>query len=576
MKLLHNWVREQAESRPEAPAIVCDGQQVTYGELEASSNRLASLLRANGCKRGDRICFAVPKSPTAIIALLGIMKADCWHVPLDTAGPPSRGIKIVRSSRPRFVLGVGAAAPLLEEIYRTEDLRGCVQVGWLDSCPPADGSFTAAFSWDDLQHCSSAPLSHQNTAEDPAHILFTSGSTGEPKGVVITHANVIHFIQWAVKYFGILSSDRISCHSPLHFDLSYFDIFGAFSRGAQLHLVPPEVSLLPNKLADFIRSSELTQWFSVPSVLSYMARFDVAKPDDFPALKRLLWCGDVLSTPSLIYWMKRLPRVTFTNLYGPTETTIASSFYTVPACPTDDKAAIPIGSGCDGEELLVLDNMLQPVLRGETGDLYIRGVGLSPGYWRDEQKTSAAFLPYTSHENSRIYRTGDLARIGENGLVYFVGRTDSQVKCRGYRIELGEIETALHSLGTLCESAVVAIPNTGLEGNLICCAYVTPDENRNFSKELRVQLGSLLPSYMLPSRWMALDRLPTNANGKIDRSRLKELFLREERKSVSSQAIAPDTDECGSSPVPPNDKSTSKSARLNRGLSPVTASSIGG
>src|SRR5262249_45439726 len=228
--------------------------------------------------------------------------------------------------------------------------------------------------------------------EDTAHLLFTSGSTGTPKGVMITHSNVTHFLTWAIRYFCTVSSDRISCHPPLHFDLSTFDIWGSFLAGAQLHLVPPAISLLPHKLAEFIRSSRLTQWFSVPSVLKYMAQFDALRFNDFPSLKRLLWCGEALPTPTLIYWMKRLPNVTFTNLYGPTETTIASSYYTVPRCPDNEKAEIPIGRGCDGEDLIILDEARQLAGIGETGELYISGVGLSPGYWRDPEKTKAVFL----------------------------------------------------------------------------------------------------------------------------------------------------------------------------------------
>src|SRR5207249_12279674 len=298
-----------------------------------------------------------------------------------------------------------------------------------------------------------------NGPQDPAHILFTSGSTGLPKGVVITHASVRAFIEWAVAYFGTAPTDRISGHPPLHFDLSTFDMFGTFAAGAELHLVPPEANLLPHKLAELIRSAELTQWFSVPSVLNYMAKFDVVKHDDFPSLRRVLWCGEVFPTPALIYWMKRLPHATFTNLYGPTETTIASSYYTVPSCPEDEKAAIPIGRACDGEELLVLGERLQPVAAGTVGDLYIRGVGLSPGYWNELEKTKAVFLPnpHSPDPTERLYKTGDLARIGEDGLIYFHGRSDFQIKSRGYRIELGEIETALHALNCLRECAILAI-----------------------------------------------------------------------------------------------------------------------
>jgi amino acid adenylation domain-containing protein len=393
----------------------------------------------------------------------------------------------------------------------------------------------AAFTLKDLTRYSGEPVDCRNTSQDPAHILFTSGSTGAPKGVVITHANVAYFIDWAVKYFGIRPGDRISGHPPLHFDLSTFDIFGTFAAGAQLHLVPPELSLLPNKLADFIRSSELTQWFSVPSVLTYLAKLDAVRFNDFPTLERLLWCGEVFPTSALIYWMKRLPEVKFTNLYGPTEATIASSYYTIPKCPEEECAAIPIGEPCEGEELLVLDDELNPVTCGEIGDLYLGGVGLSPGYWRDPDKTRGAFLssPVESLDH-RIYRTGDLARTGVDGLVYFIGRADTQIKSRGYRIELGEIETALDTLQLLEECAVVAIQSEGFEGTTICCAYVSLNGESASAATLRGLLSKVLPGYMLPSRWALFDRLPKNANGKIDRPALKEQFL--QRASGAGQA----------------------------------------
>ena len=300
---------------------------------------------------------------------------------------------------------------------------------------------------DDLDALPDGPLDCRRRSEDVAHILFTSGSTGAPKGVMITHENVLAFLDWAIPYFGHTPADRISSHPPLHFDLSTFDIFGTLSTGASLYLIPPALSLLPHKLAEAIRTMELTQWFSVPSLLNYMARFDVVRPHDFPSLKRLLWCGEPFPTPALIYWFDRLPHATFTNLYGPTEATIASSYYRVAERPADEKAAIPVGTPCGGEELLVLDEGLRPLGPGAIGDLYIRGAGLSPGYWNDPEKTAAAFLrdPFSADSNARIYKTGDLASRDEAGLVYLHGRADAQIKSRGYRIELGEIETVLNT-----------------------------------------------------------------------------------------------------------------------------------
>jgi amino acid adenylation domain-containing protein len=534
-RLLQDWVSEQAERRPDSVAVVLRDQTMTYGELDQRSNRLARSLKAAGCQRGDRVAFAIPKSPTALVAVIGILKADCIHVPIDTASPAARVARILQSSDPRCVLAVAATEKLINELAALNLDPQLPGVGWMDDVAADCDRITSIFHRADLDSCASAPVACQNDSIDIAHILYTSGSTGDPKGVAITHANVIHFVEWATRYFGMTSSDRISGHPPLHFDLATFDIFGAFSVGAQLHLVPPDLVPMPNEIADFIRLSELTQWFSVPSVLHYMAKFDVVKFQDFPALKRLLWCGEVFPTPALIYWMKRLPRVTFTNLYGPTEATIASSYYTIPMCPTEENAPIPIGTACDGEELLVLDEQLQLASQGTVGNLYIGGVGLSPGYWRDPEKTAQAF---PTKDGDRLYKTGDLAQVGPNGLVYFVGRSDSQIKSRGHRIELGEVEAALNTLEELKECAVVAIPTEGFEGTLICSAYV-PRDTQTTHSSVRSKLGRLLPSYMLPARWMCLDQLPKNANGKINRRQIQELFANQLASELPLLTTAP-------------------------------------
>ena len=556
-RLLQSWIAEAAQRRPEAVAVVMQEQSLTYGQLEESTNRLARVLQDAGCRRGDRVCFAIPKSPAAIIAIAGILKAGCIHVPIDTSSPAPRVSRIIRSSDPRYILGVESSSGLLEELFAQSEFGDLMGVGWMETTHAEYRHFSPRFQWADISNYSGEPLEWSQGPDDPAHILFTSGSTGEPKGVVITHANVVHFVEWAVRYFGITGSDRLSCHPPLHFDLSVFDIFGAFAAGAQLHLVPPMLALLPNKLAEFIRQSELTQWFSVPSVLNYMAKFDVVDFNDFPALRRLLWCGEVFPTPALMYWMKRLPQVSFTNLYGPTETTIASSYYRVKSCPTDGTQPIPIGTACDGEELLVLDDELRPARAGEVGNLYIKGVGLSPGYWRNPVASEASFVTYG--EGGRIYRTGDLARMGPDGLVYFVGRNDTQIKSRGYRIELGEIEVALHDLPELKECAVVALPTDGFETSLICCAYVARDQNV-MPLGIRSQLSRVLPPYMVPSHWMALPVLPNNGNGKIDRRKIQEMF-RIEVQANRAEVEAPS--QTGSEALPPADTSSDPSQPAN-------------
>jgi amino acid adenylation domain-containing protein len=539
--LLQHGVTAQAEARPDAVALAFKNTLMTYAALEESSNRLANLLIDAGCQRGDRVGLLIPKMPAAIVGILGALKADTIYVPFDPASPPGRLTRMLEAAECRCVLAAGPVGQVLHDALAAATLRDPPLIGWLGAETQPEIDPAPAFALRDLAAFPATPPAYANSDRDVAHILFTSGSTGVPKGVMITHRSVLHFIRWAGAYFGAAPSDRISQQPPLHFDLSTFDIFGTLWAGAELHLVPHEMNLLPHKLAQFIRESRLTQWFSVPAVLNLMAKFDVVGEDDFPALRRVLFAGEAIPTPTLIHWMRRLPHVRFTNLYGPTETTISSSHYTVPRCPASAREPIPIGTPCDGEELLILDEQLRPLAAGEIGELYIRGVGLSPGYWRDPEKTRNAFLPYPggSSPHDRIYKTGDLARRGVDGLIYFVGRADTQIKSRGYRIELGEIELALHSLPGLQESAVVAIPSDGFEGWKICCAYAPAAGNGVSPEGLRKGLAALVPGYMLPARWMRYDVLPKNPNGKIDRPTLRSRFLGAEPLFTQIQAEAP-------------------------------------
>jgi amino acid adenylation domain-containing protein len=541
--LLQQGVTAQAQAHPEAIALVFKGTRLTYGALEEEANKLAHLLKDAGCRRGDRVGLLMPKMPTAIVAMLGALKADAIYVPMDPASPAARQARVLEVSDCRFILAAGPVGQGLRDTLATATLEQRPVIGWLDEDAPSEADPAPAFTLRDLATYPATPPTYANTDGDVAHILFTSGSTGLPKGVMITHSSVVHLIQWAGAYFGITRTDRVSQHPPLRFDVSTFDVFGTLWAGAELHLVPPELNLLPHKLAQFIREARLTQWFSVPSVLNLMANFDVLRQDDFPALRRVLFAGEVLPTPTLIHWMRRLPHVRFINLYGPTETTIVSSHYTVPRCPADEREPIPIGTACDGEELLILDEQRRPVAPGEVGDLYIRGVGVSPGYWGDLEKTRSVFLPYSggAGPHDRIYKTGDLARRSADGLFYFLGRADMQIKSRGYRIELGEIEAALHALPDLRESAVVAIQSEGFEGWLICCAYVPASGNGVSSPEgVRRGLAERLPGYMLPARWMRYDVLPKNENGKIDRPRLRDGFLSAESVPAKAQAPSPE------------------------------------
>jgi len=529
--LLHDWVSQRAIESPDSIAVVEGEERMTYGEFETRSGRLAAVLTSHGVRSGDRVALLVPKSIRALVAIHGVLKAGGVYIPIDTNSPSARIEKIIESSEPRLVLADRNSSKLLPELRMDSPSANTPLVGWLEQGVPAPVDI--AFSAADVASAAPADSRVDGGSEDLAHILFTSGSTGMPKGVSITHGNVSAFVEWAVQHFNIGPDDRNSGHHPLHFDLSTFDMYGTFAAGAELHLVPPSLNLLATKLAGFIRNHGLTQWFSVPSALNYMAHFDVAQAGSFPSLRRLMWCGEVLPTKTLMYWMRHLPDVEFTNLYGPTEATIASSYYRVPVRPKSETESVPIGMACDNESLHVLDEAMDPVPRGDIGDLYIGGVGLSPGYWRDAEKTQAAFRTKEFPDGPlRIYRTGDLARIDEAGTVHYLGREDSQIKSRGYRIELGEIETAVSAIEGLGECAVVAVDSDGFAGKVVCCAYTLRPGHDLTAAHIRKALARAVPRYMLPAHWMEMEVLPKNANGKIDRRAIRERMSLEQRTST--------------------------------------------
>lgn len=346
--LLHAEITAQATLRPDAPAIVSPAEQVSYGELEDASNRLARLLRAAGCRRGDRVCVLMPKGAAAVIGILGVLKADAIWVPIDPCSSAARIRGILASCESKWILASDVHVTVLDQLFDDAEFAATHLLGWLSRAKVEELGFRPAFSWTDLDAYSCAPMHCVSGADSATHILLTGGVTGVPNRFVITHRNVLAFVRWARRYFGMSPDDRVSWHSPLHVNLATFDIFGTLGAGATLYPVPSQLGLLPHRLAEFIRVTELTQWCSVPGVLSYLANFDAVYYGDFPSVRRILWSGDVLPTSTLIHWMKRIPHATFTTLYGPAEGAIVRSYFTVPACPGDQEAAIPIGRACPG------------------------------------------------------------------------------------------------------------------------------------------------------------------------------------------------------------------------------------
>lgn len=519
--MLQHWVSAAAERQPGARAVIGEDRTMTYAELDDWSSRLACTLRDLDCCRGDRVAILMPKSALAVASLMGVLKAGCTYVPLDPTGAVVRTADMLRQCEPRVLLAAGCDASVLGDLASRGALEA--QVGWLDGEQVLE---TAAFGLHDVERAPAEPPLTDSSPEDLAYILFTSGTTGSPKGVPISHASVRAFIEWVVAYFQLGPEDRLSGHTALTFDLSTFDIYAAVAAGAELHQVPRRTTLVPHEVSSFIEQRRLTLWFSVPSQLAYVARFDALRDRDLGSLRHVAWCGDVLAPPDLAYWMRHLPIASFTNLYGPTETTVASSYYRVPAHLDDDASSVPIGFPCPGEELLLLDDALRPVADGEVGDIYIAGVGLSPGYWRDPERTRTAFLPdpRPGRRTERVYRTGDQGYRGPDGAIHFLGRSDFQIKTSGYRVEPAEVEKAVLDLDEVAACAVVPVRAEGFAGSAIACAYVPANGSLLRTAQLRKRLADRLPGYMVPSRWLVLQQLPLDGRGKIDRRRVQAML----------------------------------------------------
>jgi amino acid adenylation domain-containing protein len=530
--------RRRVEEAPDRSAIVHGDDVTTYGALGSLVNRLAAVLTAAGVERGDRVAVFAPKSAAAIAAFYGCLGAGAVYVPVDLANPADRIARMMKVSGATAAVASAQGGDVLEATCRALDDWSPIVVS-LDrpSQPGSRIDVDAA----DIGAADDSPVTPIGGPDDAAQIMFTSGSTGLPKGVSVRHGNVTHFVEWSIEYFGISPEDRLSGHPPFYFDLSTFDLYVALAAGAELHLVSPALNMLPHRLADFIAEHELTVWNSVPTTLTQLASSGAIAGVDLPRLRHVLWCGESIPIPTLRTLMELLPRTRFTNLYGPTETTCASSYYPVTNPPDPDLPSVPIGVAIPGEELMILSDGDTPADVGEVGELAIGGAGVTIGYWNDPSRTDEVFR--TRPDGSRYYMTGDLAKIGADGEIYLLGRADDQIKARGNRVELGEIEAALHRVPGVAGAAVVAVTTNVEEGSTICCALVLGGDREHHADEgvraVRRELGTLLPRYMIPRRWRVMDEIPKNANGKADRERLRKWFAREASADMNPGSSPP-------------------------------------
>ena len=362
------------------------------------------------------------------------------------------------------------------------------------------------------------PVASGVTSLDLAYILYTSGSTGHPKGVMLSHSNALSFVDWATAEFRITPSDRLSSHAPFHFDLSVFDLYAAAAASATVVLVPPTASVLPAGLRRFIDEYGITVWYSVPSVLGALARQGGLDRSPLAALRTVLFAGEVFPTGSLRRLMELMPGVRFANLYGPTETNVCT-WFEVSEPPDEGAPPVPIGHAIRDDEVFAVTDDGRRAEAGELGELYVRGGTVMSGYWADPERTARSLVdnPVGATTGGLVYRTGDLVVQRQDGAFEYVGRRDAQIKSRGYRIELGEIEAALHSSEHVIEAVVVAVPDEEITNRLV--AYVVLSSNAD-AAAVRTECATRVPPYMVPEQFEIIESMPRTSTGKIDRETL--------------------------------------------------------
>lgn len=519
--LLQHLLSESAVRYPDRDAVVCGTRSLSYRELDVITDKLAALLIERGLKRGDRAAIYFPKSIESIVAIHGILKVGGVYVPLDPNAPPNRLSYIIQNCGILCLLVSAKTAAKLPEVFPGENPVQFVVVtdAGLDE---AVNLTVPVVRWNEVlarPHGELAPV--LSIESDLAYILYTSGSTGVPKGVMISHRASLTFVNWACEMFQLRPDDRNSSHAPLQFDLSIFDIFATLKAGAAMVLVPDLLSTFPVRLADWISSQKISVWYSVPSILSMLVLRGHLERLTFPNLRTVLFAGEVFPVKYLRDLMAALPDVEFYNLYGPTETNVIT-YYKVPPLEPDRVKPIPIGRACANTDLFALTEDGQVVSRpDQVGELCARGPILAEGYWGDAEKTAKSFVQNVLQPNFRdcVYKTGDLVTPDEQGNFEFLGRRDHMVKSRGYRIELGEIETVLYSHCDVKEAAALGIPDE-LIGNRIVAFVVLNEPGACTAEGLQRYCAERIPAYMVPEAVEFRNDLPKTSTGKADRPAL--------------------------------------------------------
>lgn len=524
--LLHHLLSETAVKFPDRKAILFNEEVITYAELDQSSNQIANVLIGAGVKRGDRVGIYMSRCINSIIAIFGILKAGAAYVPIDPLSPENRLNYIVNKCGIEFAIISQEKLSAIEKAFPQEQALKKILVLGSSFASKNEDHYLEILSWSALKAASSDKIpAVQCINTDLCYILFTSGSTGVPKGVMISHLNALTFINMAADFCRIKPEDVFANISPLHFDLSVFDIFVAVKAGATIVIVPDGTSLFPSKIAEFIQQSKITVWNSVPSTLSLLTSYANINNYNLASLRLVLFAGEVFPVKYLRKLKQSLPAAQFYNIYGQTEAN-SSTYYLVQDIPQDDSMLIPIGKPFPNFDVFALDENGKIITEnGQKGELFVRSASVASGYWGEPEKTRDKFVQNPVNADSReyIYRTGDIVRLDQDGNYVFIGRVDHMIKSRGYRIEIGEIEMILSSHANIKTAVVLPIPDD-LIGNRITAVIIPSIQNDINKEDIKQYCAQKLPKYMVPEIIELRDSLPVTSSGKIDRKKLTELM----------------------------------------------------